>query len=753
MKRIVFLVVTLSLLGACQSVTRKRSNIDLADALIGTNSNTAFSHGNTYPAIARPWGMNVWTAQTGLMNDNWVYTWQSDSIRGFRQTHTPSPWIGDYGFFSLMPTCGVLSMDDRERASSFYHEEETATPYYYSVRLADYDITSEITATERCGFLRFTYGGEGKRYLLLDGYRGGGSVKILPESQMIVGYVSNSSGGTPKNFKNHYVLRFDRPFASYGIWDGNGVRIGDIDFAGDRTGAYVEFESDCPRVCVTVSSSYISEEQAMSTLLAEIGDRDFDAVRAESKSVWEEQFGRIEVSGGTESQRRTFYSNLYRVSLYPRSFHEFREDGTPYHYSPFDGEVHDGYMFTDNGFWDTFRSAHPFYTLVYPELTEKLMSALVNVYEEGGWLPNWFSPGYRSAMIGAHAVSLVSDAYGKGIRSFDTDKIMEALIKETSFEDHRGICGRRACGEYNEKGYVPYPDYPEAVSMTLEYAYDDFCGMLFAERVGMEDLAADFKARAMNYRNVFDEGTGFMRPKRGDGQWYAPFDPYKWGGPYTEGNAVQYSWSVFHDIKGLETLLGGKDAFVAKLDSVFTRPPKFSYYDRGFNEVAEMHRAGFGQYAHGNQPAQHLPYLYAYVGEPWKTQYWTRKVMDCLYDSTQDGYPGDEDNGQTSSWYLFSAMGFYPVCPGTGEYVLGSPLFERVDINLRDGKVFTVEAKGNSYDKRFVSSCELNGKKYGKTYVTHDDIVRGGVLKMTMSERPARNVVYADEDLPYSLSR
>ena len=751
-----FLTLLIGVFCSCEvrndRVAGEASGLSYVNTLIGTNSNPAFSHGNTYPAVTWPWGMNFWTPQTGTMADPWIYTYQSDSIRGFKQTHLPSPWIGDYGAFSLMPVTGELKTRDTERASRFFHSGEQATPYYYKVRLEDYQIDAELTATERCGYLRFTFPKGKERYVVFDAFERGGKVTILPEERKIVGFCSNHTGGTPPNFANYFVLAFDADFSDFGVWDREGVCPGRKETSSDYVGAYLRFDESREQVTVKVASSYISLEQAERTLRREIGEAGFDQVMERTKEVWARQMDRIRVEGGTEEERRTFYSNLYRVSLYPRQFYEYDEAGEPVYFSPYDGKVHKGYMFSDNGFWDTFRSAHPFYTLLFPELSEKLTQALIHIYEEGGWLPNWMSPGYRNSMIGAHAISLLADAYGKGIRNFDADKALEAVRKECSTTAPQIFMGRYGWKDYNERGYIPYPEYPQAVSMTLEYAYDDFCAMRLAEALGETDEAAGFKERAFSYRNVYDAATGFMRPRMADGRWHAPFDPYRWGGPYTEGNAIQYSWSVFHDVRGLVDLMGGKSRFLTMLDSVFIRPPRFSLYDRNFNEIAEMHHAGLGQYAHGNQPAQHLPYLYAYVGEPWKTQLWVRKIMDCLYDSTPNGYCGDEDNGQTSSWYLFGALGFYPVCPGTGEYVLGSPLFEKATLSLPGGGTFTIEAPGNSERNRFVRQVSLNGKAHTALFVRHADITAGGTLRFEMSADPCRDVNYAEEDLPFSLS-
>ena len=461
----------------------------------------------------------------------------------------------------------------------------------------------------------------------------------------------------------------------------------------------------------------------------------------------------VEIEGNNEEQLRTFYSNFYRTSLYPRKFYEIDEQGTPHHFSPYNGKINTGYMYTDNGFWDTFRSAHPWLTLIVPSISREIMQSLVNTYNEGGWLPSWASPGYRDSMIGSHAVSLITDAYQKGITDFDAEKAFEAVVKDCFQPAPKKYIGRYGYKEYNEKGYIPYPEYEQATSMSLEYAYDDFCIYRLAELLGKNQDTLDmFKERAKNYIHSFDTTTGFMRPRKADGSWYSPFTPYLWGGPFTEGNSWQYSWSVFHDIQGLINLHGSNEAFVNKMDSLFKVPLNAPLYGRYFNEIAEMHNASFGQYAHGNQPDQHFAYLYNYAGQSWKTQRLVRKIMDRLYNSTPNGYCGDEDNGQTSSWYLFSAIGFYPVCPGTGQYVFGSPLFNTVKLHLENGKTFTVKTFNNKPGNCYIDNIEINGEKYTPLYISHRTITEGTTLFFNMSSRPNKNLKLDKKDLPYSLS-
>jgi predicted alpha-1,2-mannosidase len=414
-------------------------------------------------------------------------------------------------------------------------------------------------------------------------------------------------------------------------------------------------------------------------------------------------------------------------------------------------------MYTDNGFWDTFRAVFPFFTVMYPKLDAQIMEGLVNAYEESGWLPEWASPGHRDCMIGSNSASLIGDAYLKGIRGFDVNKLYEAMLKNSENAGPLGSVGRLGAKHYNELGYVPCDvGINESAARTLEYAYADYVLWKMAVELKRPQAEVDrFAKRCQNYRNLFDPTTKLMRGRRKDGSWNTPFNPFKWGGDFTEGNSWHYTWSVFQDVAGLSNLMGGRKRFEQMLDSVFSMPPVYdeSYYGFVIHEIREMQIMNMGQYAHGNQPIQHLIYLYNYAGAPWKSQYWLRQVMDKLYAPTPDGYCGDEDNGQTSAWYVFSALGFYPVCPGSGEYVLGTPLFDKATLHLENGKTFTVHAKGVNEANIYLKNVQLNGQNWEKTYLRHDDIQKGGSLYFEMDKTPNKSRGTRLEDLPYSFSK
>ena len=731
--------------------------VDYVSTLVGTESKIELSTGNTYPAVAMPWGMNFWMPQTGKMGNGWAYVYSADKIRGFKQTHQPSPWINDYGQFSILPITGKPEFDQDKRASWFSHKAEIATPYYYRVYLADYDIVAELAPTERACAMRFTYPENDKSFVVVDAFDKGSYVKILPEKQMIVGYTTKNSGGVPDNFKNYFVVKFDKPFTyKAAVADGT-VGEGNTEATCNHAGAIIGFQTKRGEVVnVQVASSFISEEQALRNL-GELKDGCFDRIKAEGRKTWNNVLGKIEIEDQNIDHKRTFYSCLYRSVLFPRSFFEYDAQGKVVHYSPYNGKVLPGYMFTDTGFWDTFRCLFPLLNVMYPSMNTKMQEGLVNAYKESGFLPEWASPGHRGCMVGNNSASIVADAYLKGLRGYDAEELWKAVVHgANNVHPTVSSTGRLGHEYYNKLGYVPYDvKINENVARTLEYAYDDWCIYKFGKALGKsEKELKPFLVRAYNYKNVFDPETKLMRGRNKDGKFQSPFSPLKWGDAFTEGNSWHYSWSVFHDPQGLINLMGGKQNFNQMLDSVFNVPPLFddSYYGGVIHEIREMQIMNMGNYAHGNQPIQHMIYLYGYSGQPWKTQYWIREVMDKLYTAHPDGYCGDEDNGQTSAWYVFSAMGFYPVCPGSNQYVLGVPYFDKLTLHLENGKSLTITAKGNSDNTRYVNAMTLNGETYNHNYLTHDAVMNGGNIVFDMSTTPNTQRGTLAEDVPYSLS-
>lgn len=752
------LICTLLLLPSLTDMSAVSNPVDYVSTLVGTQSKHSLSTGNTYPATALPWGMNFWMPQTGKMGDGWAYTYDADKIRGFKQTHQPSPWINDYGQFTIMPEVGKPVFGEDERASWFSHKAEKATPYYYSVYLADYDITAEIAPTERAALLRFTYPDADNAYVVVDAFDNGSYVRVIPGENKIIGYTTKNNGGVPENFRNYFVLQFDRPFTYTAVVENGNIIEGKTEQTAGHAGAIIGFSTRRgEQVNVRVASSFISHEQAELNL-KELGIRSLEAVKDAGRQRWNEVLGRINVEDDNVDHLRTFYSCLYRSVLFPRSFFEIDAQGRTVHYSPYNGKLCDGYMFTDTGFWDTFRCLFPLLNLVYPDMNQKMQAGLVNAYLESGFLPEWASPGHRGCMVGNNSASVVADAWLKGLRDYDIETLWQAVVHGANAV-HPDVpsTGRLGYEYYNRLGYVPYNvGINENVARTLEYAYDDWCIYQLGKALGKSKKELKpFRERAMNYRNVFDKETNLMRGRNEDGTFQSPFNPLKWGDAFTEGNSWHYTWSVFHDPEGLMALMGGKEVFVQMLDSVFAVPPLFdeSYYGSVIHEIREMQIMNMGNYAHGNQPIQHMIYLYDYAGQPWKTQYWIREVMDRMYNANPDGYCGDEDNGQTSAWYVFSAMGFYPVCPGTDQYIIGTPYFKNITVKLPDGKKIIFAADNISGENRYINSLALNGQTYTRNYFTHADLTAGATVRYQMSASPNKQRGASEEDLPYSFSK
>ena len=731
--------------------------VDHVSVLVGTMSKHSLSTGNTYPAIARPWGMNFWTPQTGTMGDGWTYCYTADKIRGFKQTHQPSPWINDYGQFALMPVTGDPVFNQDDRASWFSHKAEEARPYYYGVYLADHDVYVELTPTERAATFRIKYPEDEKPYLVVDAFDNGSYIKVIPEENRIVGYTTKNSGGVPSNFRNWFVIESDTPFDYVRTVSDGSVQSEDTESQSAHSGAVVGFSlSGDRKVNLKVASSFISIEQALVNM-QELGDGDFDRIKTEGRARWNEILGRIRVEDDNIDNIRTFYSCLYRSVLFPRTLTETTAEGELVHYSPHTGEVCPGYFFTDTGFWDTFRCLFPLLNLVYPEMNVKMQEGLVNAYKESGFLPEWASPGHRGCMVGNNSASVVADAHVKGIRGYDIETLWEAVKHgANAVHPHVSSTGRLGWDWYNRLGYVPCDvGINESAARTLEYAYDDWCIYTLGKALGRpEEEIGVYKERAMNYRNLYREEFSLMSGRKADGSFSDNFSPLKWGGDFTEGNALHYTWSVFHDPAGLMALMGGEDAFNANLDKVFEIPPHFddSYYGFTIHEIREMQIMNMGNYAHGNQPIQHMLYLYNWSGQPWKAQQRIREVMDRFYTCSPDGYCGDEDNGQTSAWYVFSAMGFYPVCPATDQYILGTPLFKKVEVTMPGGKLLSISAPDNGKDNFYISDMKVNGKRYTRTYLEHDLLTKGADIRYTMSDRPSKTRSVSMEDRPYSFS-
>lgn len=740
--------------------TEKTALVDYVNPLMGTDSKYSLSNGNTYPAIATPWGMNFWTPMTSKMGDGWTYKYNENKIRGIKQTHQPSPWINDYAAFSVMAVTGELKYKEDERASWFSHKVETVKPYHYKVYLADYDVVAEVAPTERAAHFKFTFPKSDQSYILLDAFFKGSMVKIIPEERKIIGYSRNNSGGVPDNFHNFFVIQFDKDFEIEHTWSDNWkLQENTLNSEGQHVGAIVGFKTSKGEIVhAKVASSFISPEQAQLNLDREIGSDSFETTKEKAKNAWEVELSKIKVEDPNTDNIKTFYSSLYRVLLFPRKFYEFNAKNEVIHYSPYNGKVLPGYMFTDNGFWDTFRAVYPFFNMMYPSLNKEIMAGLANTYKESGWLPEWASPGHRDCMIGSNSATIIADAFLKGnVHEADRDILFEAMLKNATVSDGRPVnsVGRAGLDYYNSLGYVPYNvGVNENVARTLEYAFADFTIAQMAAKLNKPAIAKKYYEQSLRYENVFDPSSNLMRGKNKDGSFQSPFNPLKWGDAFTEGNSLHYTWSVFHDVEGLINLMGGKKNFIKQLDTVFEMPPLFddSYYGGTIHEIREMQIVNMGNYAHGNQPIQHMIYLYNYANAGYKAQEKIRNVLTTLYSATPDGYCGDEDNGQTSAWYVFSSLGFYPVTPGTNQYVIGSPLFKRATLHLENGNNFTIEALNNSSKNFYIQNTQINNKSYDKSFLTYEAIQDGGLFSFEMSNSPNKNWASSPNSVPYSLS-
>ena len=714
--------------------------VEYVSTLQGTNSHFGLSHGNTFPATAMPFAQHMWTPQTGKNGDGFKYLYMADEIRGFGQSHQCSPWVSDYAVYTFFPEVGTLETDPEKRGAKFSHQNETAQPHYYSVRF-DNGIQTELAPTDRGVHFRFSYPKTGDAWLIIDGYTAESQMEIDAQKRQIRGWVNNQRFvNHAENFRNYFIIQFDQPFLDSGNWE---------------KGVFLKFKAGA-KVQVKAASSYISYEQAAITLKRELGaDKTLEQTKKRGHDTWQQLLSRIKVEGGTEEQLRTFYSCLFRANLFSRKFYEIKEDGTPYYYSPYDGKIYDGYMFTDNGFWDTFRSQFPLTNILHPTLQGRYMNALLAAQKQCGWLPSWSFPGETGGMCGNHSISLLADAWAKGIHDFNPDSALVAYAHEAMNKGpYGGANGRGGWKEYFQLGYVPFPLSHGSVTQTLEYCYDDWCAWQLARSCGNQFYEEIFARQMFNYKNLWDSDICFFRGRDADGSWTEPFSAVKWGGPYTEGCAWHYIWSVFHDVNGLINLFGSKERFCQKIDSVFSVPSTVDpgWYGGKIHEMVEMEQAGMGQYAHGNQPIQHMPYLYCYAGQPWKTQYWVRQIMERLYNSTPDGFPGDEDQGGMSSWYVLSALGIYAVTPGTNQYVIGSPIFRKATITMENGKQFIIEAENNSPQNCYILDGKLNGQPLTRNYITYDEMNQGGILTFRMGAEPNKTRNTGNEASPYSVS-
>lgn len=717
----------------------------------GDNSGMTKDIGRVMPAVGVPHGMTNWVAQTQATEKKCLspYSYYQQAIQGFRGSH----WLNgsctqDYGSVTIMPEQDSLEIDPEKRASSFERSEEKATPFLYTVNLKDYDIFAEMTGLSHAGIFRFDFKKEGDHYFVIEpnSDEAEAFVNIDPEKKEITGFNTvhriYQGWGKRAGFSGHFVVQFQDDFAEFGVWDSTGIVKG-VNSANGSTGAWVKFSSTKPgSVIVKVAMSFTSIENARENMKAEIPEWDFDKVCKASLETWEDALGTVRIEGSNDDDKVKFYTALYEASFVPREFSDV--DGS---YPKFAGgekimNMENGIYYADFSAWDTFRALHPLLTIIYPEETADMANSLVLKGEQGGWLPTfpcWNS--YTAEMIGDHCISIIGEAILKDIKGIDCERAYKIMRKNafeanTDYESYKDGMGRRAMQSYLQYRYIPLEDdvkeafqFRGQVSRTLEYAYDDFVLAEVAKKLGKMDDYEVLIKRAQNYKNVIDPEVGYARGRHADGTWLEPFDPFVWSQTVTEGTPYHYTWFVPQDVAGLIKQIGGKEKFTEKLDK---------FFDEGY-------------YWHGNEPCHNIAYLSAYAGEPWKVQKRVHDIIQTQYETTPGGLSGNDDAGQMSAWLVFSMMGFYPVCPGMPYYVIGTPSFDKCVINLADGKKFTIEAPGASEGNFYIQSAKLNGKPYDKSWISHEDIMKGGKLSFVMGREPNKSWASSDESVPPSL--
>jgi len=733
------LVLTfLFLFSACSTKTEK----DLAkyvDPFIGTAG-----HGHTYPGASVPFGIVQLSPDTRIINWDACSGYHSsdDTIIGFSHTHLSGTGAIDYGDILLMPTMGDIVKIHKEKgniSSPFSHDSEIAEPGFYAVNLEDYNIDVELTATQRSGFHKYIFHHAGDAHILIDLKHDLGANKILASGINMVseneveGY--RQTEGWANNQHIYFVARFSKPFDNYKIVVNDEILRNQNNVDGENVKAFLSFNvNKNEEILIKVGISAVSIERARINMEYENIGWDFEKTKNDARQIWNKALGSIKIKDDNLVNKTIFYTALYHSLLAPNIYNDV--NGA---YRGMDQKIHSTgrKIYTVFSLWDTFRAEHPLFTIINPNLAGNMVNTLIKKYEESGLLPVWeLAACETNCMIGYHSIPVIADAYFKGIRNFDIDIAYKAM-KNSAMEDRLGL------EYYKSQGFIPADLEHEAVSKTLEYAYDDWCIAQIAKDLGKDEDYKYFINRAQFYKNAFDTETGFMRGKK-NGKFVTPFNPWDVNGDYTEANAWQYSYFVPQDITGLINLLGGNQNFIKKLDTLFTADESLS--GRGQPDISGM----IGQYAHGNEPSHHMAYLYNFAGVPWKTQEVTHKIMTELYTAERDGLCGNEDCGQMSAWYVFSAMGFYPVTPAMDYYVIGTPMFENAVISLSDGKSFSIEADNLSASNIYIQSATLNGKDISRSFIYHNEIMKGGTLVFEMGETPNKNWGSKDGDIPVS---
>jgi len=715
--------------------------LHLIDTRQGTASQYKYSNGNTLPYTAYPFGMNHFVVQTDGLRGGWFFHPQDRIFEGFRLTHQPSPWMGDFQHFLLTPVCGEQNMLNpavSSISSSYRPEESIYKPHYLKIKQLRYGIIGELTPSTYGAKLRLSYPSSAENALFFRTIGGVHDVAVSKDGTEFTGYISNFAGCKDPDFKMWFVLKFNSPIISRENFEDAEVLL-------------LRFEN-VKNLEISLATSYISIEQAELNLSRELACS-FDELKEQAAAKWEHYLNKVEINHSNSEQVKTFYNCLYRMFLFPQKCYELDQENNPIHYDTTGKTIKAGYLYTNNGFWDTFRTVYPFYSIIIPDEYEEMLQGFLNSYKNAGYLPKWLSPDERGLMPGTLIDGLVADAAVKGIGSDIMPNLLEAMLVAATTQSSDTTYGRSGANDYLKMGYIPY-DYHYSCNHTQDYAYSDFCIAQVAKAVGDSKVAEFYTKQSLNYINIFDKEIGFMRAKDKDGNFREEFDEFQWGRDYTEGGPWQNSFAVYHDFQGLINAFGGKDKFFNKITTLYNTPTSFNAHGYGFeiHEMSEVAAIDFGQCGISNQPSFHIPYLFNYVGQPASSQVVLKQIMANLFDAGFTGFPGDEDNGSMSGWYIFSAMGFYPVTPGTGEYVLGIPLFDEVKINLPNSKQFTITASGNAPHANFVKNVTLNDSVYTKLFINHSDIAAGGHIDFAIALAPVYRE-YSEEEIPFSISK
>ena len=665
----------------------------------GSESVHRFSNGNTLPLVQVPFGMTAFAPQTSDGNIRWYYHPKDRSLEGIRLTHQPSPWIADYGAICFLPQIIPLKSDGEDRWSGFRPEDTVLSPYYMKYNLLRSRSRIELTPTERCGKFRVSFSGDNGYFSCLP-VREGYSYRFDESKHSVYITCDNCTGSDHVDFCEYVVVRFPENSTGKVYVQKDNCKPEEGNYIdGCDTAMHIELKDNITEL--SVAASYISFDQAEISLEREIGNKTFDEIKNEAEKIWEEYLGRIKIVPVDEFQMKTFYSCMYRAFLYPHKCSEIGIDGIERHYSPSNGKIFEGVRYTDNGFWDTFRTVYPFFSLVAKDELKLMIKSFINDYRECGWLPRWISIGEHGCMPSTLIDAVICDAAVKGfIDEDDLKTALEGMIKHATTDSDKDYYGRNGASQYCKKGYVPYEVHNESVNLTLDAAYGDWCIAEIAKILGFKDIENEYRIRAKNYSNLFDKESGFMRAKNIDGVFREDFSPVGWGRDYTEGSAWQNSFAVQHDMEGLAELYGGKDKLIAKIDELFATPPTYNIvgYNCEIHEITEMASVDFGQCAISNQPSFHIPYIYSELGDVEKTAYWVEKLCKEAFSYKDDGFPGDEDNGTTAIWYIFGILGFYPFCPGRKDFVKGKKQVVSAEILGKRIDVDDFDSNKISYD-------------------------------------------------------